>query len=144
MVLFFASMNRTYVSTIDAITVVTRISISFTCNELSKDCASPWPSCQRRWLASVLLRLFTVHTRVRTSSLATAHFGGDGRPHALRSAALDRLRSLHEHIIIIHHRLSSVFHATHRLDIFPQSSSSNSFSEPLVQGTFKSLVSSRI
>ena len=34
-----------------------------------------------------------------------------------------------------HYRLSSVFHATHRLDVFPQSSSSNSFSEPLVQET---------
>ena len=27
-----------------------------------------------------------------------------------------------------HHRLSSVYHATHRLDVFPQSSSCNSFS----------------
>ena len=34
-----------------------------------------------------------------------------------------------------HHHLPSVFHATHRLGVFPQPSSSNSFSAPLVQET---------
>ena len=39
-----------------------------------------------------------------------------------------RLIYLHHHHHHHHHRLSSAFHATHRLDVFPQSSSSNSLS----------------